>query len=103
MTRRGTGARLRLDLSALSFGVGNDSPIHASLDLSLSVTVVQLLSDALIDFNEFHKFLVQNLLLLFKLNDLRIKLLQTVFQVIVVLQNGHFIFLLDCQLHLSYR
>lgn len=43
-----------------------------------------------------------NVLFLFELHNLCVQLLQPVFQVFLVFQNGHFIFLLHCQLHLPH-
>lgn len=58
-TCRRSRSRLRCYITPFSIRVGDDSLIHTRFDLSLTVTVVQFLSDPLINFDEFNQFLVE--------------------------------------------
>ena len=58
LSRGGPGARLGLHISSFGVTVRHDGLVHASLHLSVSVPMVQLLSDPLINFDEFDQFLV---------------------------------------------
>ena len=58
LPRGGPGARLRLRVSPLSVAVRHDRLVHASLHLSMPVSMVQLLSDPLINFDELDQFLI---------------------------------------------
>ena len=106
-----------MNITSLGIRVRYDGLVHASFHLCLPIAMVKLLSDPLIDFDEFDQFLVQllkfikgktyegilqrgtrityNLLFLLKLHNLSIQLLQPVLQVGLVLQNGHFVLFLN--------
>ena len=51
--------RFRMNVTPLCVRVCHDGLVHASFHLCLPIAMVKLLSDPLIDFNEFDQFLVQ--------------------------------------------